>query len=233
MGQFRSKFPGYVDRAVREAVAAKKRPKDILAGLRAGTLPGLEGRTVQIADRTFYRKLADARAKLKAEPAKREGPSLRVRLLLTQREMPEPEELRSLLEADGTDPEAIDAAVEELRQHKLAEQRDRDERDRIKALACAAAPEGPSRRLRQLAAQKETPEPEELTAEQTVQEIREATGLSWRELHNRFIELQYRYSDELTEEEREALWGLSVTADKLRGQPKPVRPGDYDPRTRQ
>jgi hypothetical protein len=63
---FRSKHPGYVDDAVREAVAANKRPKDILAGLRAGTLPGLEGRTVQIADRTFYRKLADARAKLRA-----------------------------------------------------------------------------------------------------------------------------------------------------------------------
>jgi hypothetical protein len=225
VSQFRSKFPGYVDRAVREAVAAKKRPKDILAGLRAGTLPGLEGRTVQIADRTFYRKLADARAKLRAEPAKREGPSLRVRLFLASRDTPEPEEVRSQMEAEGADAEEIDVAVKELRKRKLAEQRGRDERERIVALACAAAPEGPSRRLRELAGQVEPGE-----AGRTVEQIREATGLSWRELDNRLTELR---SGDLTGEEREALWGLSVTADKLRGEPTPVKaPGDYGPPTR-
>jgi hypothetical protein len=209
VSQFRSKFPGYVDDAVREAVAANKRPKDILAGLRAGTLPGLEGRTVQIADRTFYRRLADARAKLRAEPIKQAvgGSVLIARLLAGNGATPE--EIRSRLEARGTDPEVIDAAVEELRQDKLAEQRDRDERERIRALA--------SEGLR-------------------VEQIREATGFSWRELKNRLTELLFgRLDDRLTKDERVALGDLSswITADKLRGQPEPVRaPGDYGPPTR-
>jgi hypothetical protein len=87
MSQFRSKFPKRVDDAVREAAAQNKRPKDVLAGLRAGTLPGLEGRTVQIADRTFYRKLATARARLRAgveDPEARRWSSAALRAALTR-----------------------------------------------------------------------------------------------------------------------------------------------------
>jgi hypothetical protein len=119
---FESRYPAKVDRAIREGVAAKMRTKDILNALRAGTLPALSDEPIDIPDRTFHRKLKQARAKVAAGvKPKPEGPSLAARLLSWQAETPE--ELRSRLAAEGTDPETIDAAVEVLRQRKLAEQR--------------------------------------------------------------------------------------------------------------
>jgi hypothetical protein len=65
VSQFRSKYPRRVDHAIRQAVAANMRTRDILAGVRAGTLAGLNDEPIEIPDRTFHRKLAEAKAKIK------------------------------------------------------------------------------------------------------------------------------------------------------------------------
>jgi hypothetical protein len=68
MSQFRSHYPRKVDDAIRTAVAEGVATGKILARLRAGTLDGLDGRQVDMPERTFYTKLREAKRRLAQEP---------------------------------------------------------------------------------------------------------------------------------------------------------------------
>lgn len=191
MGQFQSKYPRRVDDAIREAVAANTPTKRILAGLWAGTLPGLDGKPVKIAERTFFRKLQDARLRLKAEPpAEQEGPSLLDRLVAAQmmENGASPEEVAEAFKGKGMSPEDVAALLEPAREQRRADA----ERERVLALVDGG---------------------------RSAEQIAEATGLSLGDLKQRLRGLWHTFSGPLAPDHRQrtAIGELSsrITLDKL------------------
>ena len=148
MSRFKSRYPRSIDDAIAEAVAAKKQPSRILAGIRSGVLPGLDGRAWPIAERTFYRKLAEARARIAAASAPgREGRHLLVKLCAAElefgasreellskgwdlSEVEEAEEFRAVQEAEA---DRVVAAIREGLEQRGGDRRsDRLDRRRLR-----------------------------------------------------------------------------------------------------